>query len=50
VVALGILPELVEQGRIAPTPAIAAAVAADDTITDRVSSTVRIVASPASLC
>lgn len=50
VVALGILPELVDRGRIASTPAIAAAVAADDAITARVSSTVRIVASPASLC
>ncbi len=50
VIALGILPELVEQGRIAPTPAIDAAVAANDAISARVSSTVRIVASPSTLC
>lgn len=50
VVAVGILPELVEQGRIASTSAIAAAVTEDGPITERVSTAVRIVASPASLC
>lgn len=50
VVALGILPELVEQGRIVATPAISAAVASSDVIAARTASTLRLVATPATLC
>jgi hypothetical protein len=50
VVAYGILPMLVDELRLDVTPAIAAAAAANEAISGRVSSTLRIVASPASLC
>jgi hypothetical protein len=49
-VALAILPVLVDEGRIATTPAIDAAVAQTELIVRRVNSTLRIVAEPASLC
>ena len=50
VVALAILPVLVEEGRLAATPAIDAAVAGTDLIVARVNSTLRLVAEPPSRC
>jgi hypothetical protein len=50
VVAFGILPTLVEELRLDASPAMRAAVTANEAITSRVATTLRIVASPASLC
>jgi hypothetical protein len=41
---------LVEEGRVAPTPTLLAAVAANDDIVRRVNSTLLVVATPASAC
>jgi hypothetical protein len=50
VVAFGILPMLAEEVRLDATPAIRAAVAANEAISSRVTTTLRLVVSPASLC
>lgn len=46
IVARGLLPVLVDEGRVATTPAIDAAVAADGRIVERVNTTLAIVADP----
>jgi hypothetical protein len=45
-----LLPDLVEQGRLQPTPAIAAAIAEHDLIEHRVDSTFLLTATPATVC
>jgi hypothetical protein len=50
VVVSSLLPDLVEQGRVQPTPAIAAAIAEHDLIEDRVDSTLLVTATPATVC
>ena len=50
IVARGLLPVLVDEARIARTPAIDAAVAADRAIVERVNTTLAIVAEPAGAC
>ena len=51
VAAQGLLPVLVDEGRLAPaTPAIEAAAIANREIVARVNSTLRVVATPASVC
>jgi hypothetical protein len=49
-VAQGLVPVLVDEGRIDPPPGLAAAAAGNDAIIARVNSTLRVVAEPASLC
>ena len=46
IVVSSLLPELVEQGRMQPTPAIAAAIAEHELIEDRVNSTFLLTATP----
>ncbi len=50
VVAQDLLPVLVSEGRLVPTAAVTAAAEASDTIVARVNSTLRVVATPATLC
>jgi hypothetical protein len=49
-VAQALLPVLVDEGRLASTPAVSAAVAANDDIVERVNSTLLVVATPPSAC
>jgi hypothetical protein len=50
IVVSGLLPDLVDQGRVQPTPAIAAAIAEHDRVEDRVNSTLLVTATPATAC
>jgi hypothetical protein len=50
IVGQALLPVLVSEGRMAATPALSAAVAANDEIVERVNSTLLVVATPASAC
>jgi hypothetical protein len=50
IVVSGLLVQLVEEGRLPPTPAITAAVDEHDAILDRANSTLLVVATPASAC
>jgi hypothetical protein len=49
-VAQGLVPVLVDEGRVDPSPGLAAAAAENDDIIARVNSTLRVVVEPASLC
>src|SRR5688572_6686431 len=50
IVVSSLLSDLVEQGRMQPTPATAAAIAEHDLIEDRVNSTLLVMATPANVC
>jgi hypothetical protein len=50
IVVSSLLPDLVDQGRLQPTPAIAAALREHELIENRVNSTLLITATPASAC
>jgi hypothetical protein len=50
IVVSSLLPDLVEQGRLQPTPAIAAAIDEHDLIEHRVNSTLLVTATPATVC
>ena len=50
IVVSSLLPDLVEQGRLHPTPAIKAAIDEHTLIEDRVNSTLLVTANPATAC
>jgi len=50
IVVSSLLPDLVEQGRLQPTPAIKAAIDEHSLIEDRVNSTLLVTANPATAC
>ena len=50
IVVSSLLPDLVDQGRLQPTPAITAAIDEHGLIEDRVNSTLLVTATPATAC